>query len=63
MWKNKPWSNLSYCSSICLQELCKTTKNFSQDSRDRDLNPGPPEYVVGVLTARSQLSVDLLLLP
>jgi hypothetical protein len=45
---------LKYYSGICLEELKKTTKDLSQDSRspDRDFNPGPPEYEAGMLTMR-----------
>jgi hypothetical protein len=36
---------LRYYPGICLEELRKTMKSLSQDSRSqgRDLNPGPPE--------------------
>jgi hypothetical protein len=35
-----------------MEEVRKTTKTLSQDSRtpDRDLNPRPPEYEAGMLT-------------
>jgi hypothetical protein len=44
--------NLNHYPSICLEGLNKTTKTHSQDRRsvDRDLNLGPPEYEVGMLT-------------
>jgi hypothetical protein len=39
---------------IRLEGLRKTTKNLILDSRSpgRDLNPGPSEYEVGMLTTR-----------
>jgi hypothetical protein len=50
-----------YYSGIRLEGLRGTTKNLSQDSKslDRDLNPGPPEYQVGVLTTRPRGSVTM----
>jgi hypothetical protein len=44
---------------IRLEYLRETTVNLSQDSRSsgRDLNPGPPEYVAGVLTALPRRSI------
>jgi hypothetical protein len=42
---------LRYCSGIRLERLRKTTKNrHNSRSPGRDLNPGPPEYEVGMLT-------------
>jgi hypothetical protein len=43
-----------YHTGICLEGMRKTTKNLSQDSRslDRDLNQGPPEYEVCVLSTQ-----------
>jgi hypothetical protein len=51
---------LSYYSRICLEELRKITRNFSQDSRSlgRDLKPGPPHFETGVLTTLPRHSVD-----
>jgi hypothetical protein len=44
--------NKRYYPGICLEELRKTMKDLSQDSRSpgRDLKPGTPEYEAGVLT-------------
>jgi hypothetical protein len=41
-----------YYPGIRLERLRKTTEILSQDTRSpyRDLNPGPPEYEVGVIT-------------
>jgi hypothetical protein len=41
-------------SGIRLEGLRKNTKNLSQDSEfpGRHLNPGPPEYEAGALTAQ-----------
>jgi hypothetical protein len=49
-----PWPNLRYYVSIGLEELVKTSKNFSQDSRSAvlDSNPGTAEHETGVLTTR-----------
>jgi hypothetical protein len=45
---------LRYYVGICLEELRKTTKNLSHDSRfsGRDMNLGPIDYEAGVLTTR-----------
>jgi hypothetical protein len=53
--------NLRYYPNICLKELRKTTKNFSQINRfqSRDFNPGPPEYEAGALTTRPDHSIRL----
>jgi hypothetical protein len=58
--RKRSWSNLRYYPRIWLDRTRKTIKNLSQDSRSpgRDLNPGPPEYEAGVLTTRSQCSVQ-----
>jgi hypothetical protein len=47
---------LRYYFSICLKGLRITMKNLSQNSQylGQDLNPGPPEYAVGVLTTQPQ---------
>jgi hypothetical protein len=44
---------LRYYPGIILEALRKTTKTLSHDSSSLslDLNPGPPEYETGVLTA------------
>jgi hypothetical protein len=44
--------NLTYYPKISLEELRKSTKNCSQDSRSlgRDFNSRPPKYEAGVLT-------------
>jgi hypothetical protein len=61
--RNRSWPNLGYYPGICLYGLRKTTKNLSQvrQSVGRDLNPGPPEYVAGVLTTQLRCSVGVLL--
>jgi hypothetical protein len=53
---------LRYCPIICLEELRKTTRNLSQDSRSlgQDLNLGPSEYEAGVLTTQSQCLIMFL---
>jgi hypothetical protein len=50
--RKRSWINLRYYAGICLEVLEKTTKTLSQNRRStgRDLNPGPPEYEVRVLT-------------
>jgi hypothetical protein len=52
------WALKSFASSG-LKRLKKIMKSISQGSRSpgRDLNPGPPEYEVGVLTTRPRRSV------
>jgi hypothetical protein len=52
---------LMYCSSIRLEALRKTMRNFRQDSRfrDQDLNPTHAEYE-GVLTTRPRRSVPVV---
>jgi hypothetical protein len=57
--RKRSWPDWRYYPGICLERLRKTTKNLSQDipSMGRDLNAGPPEYEVGVLTNRPRLSV------
>jgi hypothetical protein len=45
------WLNLRYCPGICVKGLRKTTKNLRINrSLGRDLNPGPTECEVAVLT-------------
>jgi hypothetical protein len=43
-----------------LPEWTGDTRNPRQDSRSsgRDLNPGPPEYELGVVTTRPRRSVN-----
>lgn len=52
-WKVAVVAYSEYYTIICLERLKKTTKNLSLESlsSDRVLNPGPPEYEVGVLTS------------
>jgi hypothetical protein len=55
-WKvfamKRSWPNLRLYSGIGLEELSKTTKNLSHDSRflGRDLNAGSPKHKTGVTT-------------
>jgi hypothetical protein len=44
IWNEAVWSNLTYYPGICLKELRKTTKDFSQYSLSlgRNLNPEFP---------------------
>jgi hypothetical protein len=55
---NWSWRNLRYYPGVCLENLRKTMKNLSQDSRSpgQDLDPGPPKYEAGVLTTRPRRS-------
>jgi hypothetical protein len=48
----RPWPNLSYYPSICLEGL----RNASQDRRSpgRDNNSGPPECERGVISTQSR---------
>jgi hypothetical protein len=52
-----------YYPGIRLRGLRKTTKSLSQGtlSPNRDLNPGPPDYEAGILTARRLRSALQLL--
>jgi hypothetical protein len=45
-WKLS-WPNGMYYHDVCLAGLRKTMENLSQETlySDRDLNPGPPEYM------------------
>jgi hypothetical protein len=54
--RKRPWPNLRYYSSICLEGLRNITKNFIQDTGfpGQNLNPVPPEYEAGVLTTGPQ---------
>jgi hypothetical protein len=51
IWKKTVVANLRYYDCISLERL----KKRSQDNRSpaRELNPGPLEYVAGVLTTPS----------
>jgi hypothetical protein len=59
-WTGKDYEgsgcDLVYCTSIRLEGLRKTMKTLSQVSQSPgwDLNPGPPELEVGVLTIGPQ---------
>jgi hypothetical protein len=59
--RKSSWPNfkVGYYPDSYLEELKKTMKNFSQDSRTpgRDMKPGPPGYEIGVLTTRPRRSV------
>jgi hypothetical protein len=48
------WPNLRYYPDIYLEGFRKTMENLSQDSQfsGQDLNPGPPQYEVGMLTTQ-----------
>jgi hypothetical protein len=52
--RNRGWHNLRYYPLICLEWLRKNTKNLNHDNQSpvRDLNPGPSEYKVWVLTTQ-----------
>jgi hypothetical protein len=52
----RSWLNLRQYPGIYLEELRKTTINFSR-SPGGDLNPGSPEYEAVVLTTRPPSSV------
>jgi hypothetical protein len=56
---NGPGLNYRHCPSICLEVLSETGK--TQDIRylGRDLNPGSPEYKVGLITTRPWRSMLL----
>jgi hypothetical protein len=56
MWKE------AVLASKILEGPRKPTKNFIPDcqSRDRDSNPGPPEFKAGVLTSASSCGSDSL---
>jgi hypothetical protein len=47
-------------ANICIGGLRKTKENLSRDSgsSDRDFNPGPPKYKVGVLPTVLWSSVE-----
>jgi hypothetical protein len=52
---------LRYYPDICLEELRQITKNLSHYSLSpgRELNLGPPEYGVRVVTTRVKMGVDV----
>jgi hypothetical protein len=62
--RKRSWPNLIYYPCICLEELSKTTKHLSQNSRSRglNLNTRSPEYKAGMLTTRPRRSILLLYL-
>jgi hypothetical protein len=51
-----------YCPGIRLEELSKTTKNLSQDSRSpgQHLKTRTQEYEAGMLTTRPRRSIGCL---
>jgi hypothetical protein len=57
------WTCLRYHPGICVEELRKTTKNLSQDTRSpgRDLNPGLPAYEAVLVITRPRRSVRVVL--
>jgi hypothetical protein len=57
--RKRPWPNFKVISQHLLGGTEKSHKILSQDSLspDRDFNPGPPEYIAGVLTTRQQRSL------
>jgi hypothetical protein len=57
--RKESWPNARYYLYIFLEELRKTTKNFSQDSQSlgKDMNPGPLEYEIRVITTQPLHSV------
>jgi hypothetical protein len=59
IWKEAVVANFRYYPGVRLDGLRKPRKYFSQDKRSpvRDLNPGPPEYEVVVLTTRRSVTV------
>jgi hypothetical protein len=59
--RKRSWPNLRYYPNICLEDLRKSTKNLSQDSRypGWDLNPGPPEYDAGVLNCSTPCHIEV----
>jgi hypothetical protein len=48
------WPNLSHYPGIYLEGFRKTMENLSQDSEfpGQELNTGPPQYEVGMLTTQ-----------
>jgi hypothetical protein len=54
------WPNLRYYARIRLERLRTTRKNTINTAgrQGRDLNPGPPEYEVGMLIALPRHSVS-----
>lgn len=52
MWKKRLWSNLKYNYSICLERLRKTKKNIRIAVSGATLEPKPPEYETGMLSAQ-----------
>jgi hypothetical protein len=45
----RSWPDLSFSLGLCLEDLRKNKRNFSQDSRSPglDLKPGPDDYASG----------------
>jgi hypothetical protein len=60
--RKRLWPNARHYLGICLEELRKTTKDLSDDSRSPGLRliSGPPEYATEVLTTRVRRVVDLI---
>jgi hypothetical protein len=57
--RKRSWPNERSYPGICLEELRKTTKILSQNSRSpgRDLNSELSEYEQGVIAVRQECSV------
>jgi hypothetical protein len=57
--RKRSWSYERYYPSICMEGPIKHKRNLSQDnwSLDQDLNPGPLEYEVGLITNQPQCSI------
>jgi hypothetical protein len=61
-WSCPYFKEIARKFAICLEGLKKTMKNLSLNSRSpgRDLNTGPPEYEIWVLTTRPRCSLDFI---
>jgi hypothetical protein len=53
----KGFGRKRYYPGIRLEGQRKTTLNLNQDSRGRDLNPGPPGYEARALSTRPRRAV------
>jgi hypothetical protein len=59
--KKRSWPNLRRYLCFGIMVLRKTTKNIIKDKRsvNRYLNPGPPEYEIGILATQPRRSLTL----